>query len=139
MALQYGSFPHSFCINFVSFQFSISVLLYQIKLFLCFSFGGFVSSLYHHLFFYFLSRLPFSRLAQFQSTFVTNFSVDLLNSDHPSIRQKDLDDVRPSISLPGPWNAVKLSQNRVKFLNQPLDAFAISLANWRATIWPPLL
>ena len=66
-------------------------------------------------------------------------SPDSLDSGHPSVRQRNLDDVWPLPCLPGSWNVVGASQNRAKPPAQSRGSFASSSANRPATVRPPLL
>ena len=66
-------------------------------------------------------------------------SPDSLDSGHPSVRQRNLDDVWPLPCLPGSWNVVGASQNRAKPPAQSRGSFASSSASRPATVRPPLL
>ena len=66
-------------------------------------------------------------------------SSDSFDSGHPSVRQRNLDDVRQPPCLPGSWNVVGVSQNRAKPPAQSRGSFASSSASRPATIRPPLL
>ena len=66
-------------------------------------------------------------------------SSDPFDSGHPSVRQRNLNDVRPSPCLPGSWNIVGASQIRAKPPAQSRGSFASSSASRPATIRPPLL
>ena len=66
-------------------------------------------------------------------------SSDSFDSGHPSVRQRNLDDVRLPPCLLGSWNIVGASQNRAKPPAQSRGSFASSSASRPATVRPPLL